>query len=88
MIDNSLILHLPFHDPDGSKAYDYSQSRADATLSGDAKLIKDTDAGKALSIKGEGEAITTKAIPFTSNFTLVLWIKTPHKSIGQSHIHI
>lgn len=82
MIDNSLILHLPFHDPDGSKAYDYSQSRADATLSGDAKLIKDTDAGKALSIKGEGEAITTKAIPFTSNFTLVLWIKTPHKSIG------
>lgn len=82
MIDKSLILHLPFHDPDGSKAFDYSQSRADADLSGDAKLIRDTDAGKALSIKGEGEAITAKAIPFNSDFTLLLCVKTPHKSIG------
>lgn len=81
-MDKSLILHLPFHDPDGSKAYDYSQSRADAELSGDAKLIKDPDAGKALSIKGEGEAITPKAIPFNTDFTLSLCVKTPHRSIG------
>lgn len=82
MIDKSLILHLPFHDPDGSKAYDYSQSRADADLSGDAKLIKDADAGKALSIKGVGEAITAKAIPFNTDFTLTINIKTPHNRIG------
>ena len=81
-MDKSLILHLPFHDPDGSKAYDYSQSRADAELSGDAQLIKDPDAGKALSIKGEGEAITPKVIPFNTDFTLSLCVKTPHRSIG------
>lgn len=28
-----MILHLPFDDPDGSIAYDFSQYRNDATLS-------------------------------------------------------
>lgn len=40
MIDNNLILYLPFDDPDGSKAYDFSLSRADATLSDGATFPK------------------------------------------------
>lgn len=83
MMDKTLILHLPFADPDGStKAYDYSQSRADATLSDGAQLEKDNDAGKVLSLNGDGEAITAKAIPFSSDFTLSLYVKTAHNKIG------
>lgn len=82
-MDNTLILHLPFSDPDGStKAYDYSQSRADATLSGGAQLEKDSDAGKVLSLNGTGEAITTKAIPVSSSFTLSLNVRTDSDMIG------
>jgi len=33
MVDKNLLLYLPFDDPDGSKAYDYSAGRHDATLS-------------------------------------------------------
>lgn len=33
MIDKNLVLYLPFDDPDGNKAYDYSYNRSDATLS-------------------------------------------------------
>lgn len=82
MIDNSLILHLPFSDPGGSKAYDFSKSRADATLSGNANLVRDADAGKVLSMQGDGEAITSKAIPFSSDFTLSLYVKTTGNTIG------
>lgn len=82
MIDTSLILYLPCNDPDGSTAFDFSQSRADATLTGDAHLEKDTDAGKVLSLKGDGEAITTKAIPLSSDFTLSLYVKTSHDKVG------
>jgi hypothetical protein len=32
-MDKNMILHLPFDDPDGSIAYDFSQYRNDATLS-------------------------------------------------------
>lgn len=82
MIDQSLILHLPFSDPDGLKAYDYSKSRADAVLSGDAKLMKDPDAGKVLSMHGDGEAVTSRTIPLSSDFTLSLYVKTTGDTIG------
>lgn len=81
-MDKNLILHLPFSDPDGSKAYDYSQSRADATLSGGAQLEKDPDAGKVLALNGTGEAVTSRTIPFSSDFTLSLNVKTDHDAIG------
>lgn len=32
MVDKNLKLYLPFDDPDGNKAYDFSTSRADAIL--------------------------------------------------------
>lgn len=82
MIDNSLILHLPFSDPDGTKAYDFSKNRADATLSGNAKLVRDADAGKVLSMQGDGEAITSRTIPLSSDFTLSLNVKTTGDTIG------
>lgn len=82
MIDKNLILYLPFDDPDGSKAYDFSQSRADATLSGGATFSKDAKVGKALSLNGDGEAITTKAIPFSSNFTVAAYVKPSGNSLG------
>lgn len=40
MIDKNLILWLPFNDPDGSVAYDFSIRRADAQLSNGATLEK------------------------------------------------
>ncbi len=81
MIDKNLILYLPFDDPDGNVAYDYSISRANATLSGGAAFAE-SKIGKALSLNGEGEAQTAKAIPFTSDFTLVLDVLPARDTLG------
>lgn len=82
MIDKNLILYLPFDDPDGSIAYDYSQSRADATLSGGATFDKEAKVGKSLAINGEGEALTAKAIPFSSDFTLCFFVMPTTDKLG------
>jgi len=81
MIDKNLILYLPFDDPDGGVAYDYSSSRADATLSGGAAFVN-SKIGKALSLNGWGEALTAKAIPFSSNFTVVLDVLPSCDTLG------
>ena len=67
MIDKNLILYLPFDDPDGDKAYDYSQSRSDATLSEGASFSRDAQQGKSLALNGTGECITAKSLPLTAN---------------------
>lgn len=82
MIDKNLILYLPFDDPDGSIAYDYSQSRADATLSDGADFTKKAKVGKSLSINGSGEALTAKAIPFGSDFTLCFFVMPTTDVLG------
>lgn len=81
MIDRNLLLYLPFDDPDGSKAYDYSAGRHDATLSGGAVFTRDAKTGKALDLCG-GEVITEQAIPFTSDFTLTLYVKIATNRLG------
>lgn len=81
MVDKNLILYLPFDDPDGNKAYDYSISRADATLSDGAEFTKTAKTGKALALNG-GECLTTKAIPFDSNFTVLAYVMTTQDRIG------
>ena len=82
MIDKNLILHLPFDDPDGhGKAYDYSQSRADAALSGGAFLTKEAKKGKALDLNG-GICETTRTIPLTSDFTLCFYVKPATDTFG------
>lgn len=45
-MDKNMILHLPFDDPDGSIAYDFSQYRNDATLSDGADFSKKSKVGK------------------------------------------
>ena len=74
-IDTNLRLHFPFDDPDGTKVYDYSQTRADGTLSGEAYLSKEAKFGKALAINGVGECITTTTIPLNSDFTLLMYVR-------------
>lgn len=81
MVDKNLLLYLPFDDPDGSKAYDYSTGRHDATLSGGATLSKIAKTGKALSLNG-GECISAQAIPFNSDFTVCAYVKTATTKLG------
>lgn len=81
MVDKNLLLYLPFDDPDGTKAYDYSAGRHDATLSDGATLSSSPKVGKALELNG-GECLTAQAIPFTSNFTLTAYVKVDGNRIG------
>lgn len=81
MLDKNLILWLPFNDPDGSVAYDFSVSRADVTLSDGATLAK-IPTGKALSLNGAGEALSSKVIPFSSNFTIYLVLQPSDSLLG------
>lgn len=81
--DKNLILNMPFDDPDGyGKAFDYSANRADGVLSGGAFLSRNAKQGKALDLNGSGECQTTQIIPFSSDFTICMWIKPTTKEIG------
>ena len=82
MIDKNLILYLPFDDPDGDKAYDYSQSRSDATLSDGASFSRDAQQGKSLALNGTGECITAKSLPLSSTFTLTMYVKPTKPKLG------
>lgn len=82
MTDKNLILYLPFDDPDGATAYDYSQSRADATLSDGAAFTKEAFKGKAITFNGNGEALTSKSIPFSSDFTLSCYVCPASDKLG------
>lgn len=82
MIDKNLVLYLPFDDPDGDTAYDYSASRADATLSGGATFSRDAKQGKSLALNTTGECITGKAIPLSSSFTLTMYVKPVRSKLG------
>lgn len=81
MIDKNLRLYLPFDDPDGSKAYDYSVYRNDATLSDGARFSKDARVGKSLDVAC-GECVTAQAIPFNGNFTITAYITTKGGRVG------
>lgn len=81
MVDKNLKLYLPFDDPDGNKAYDFSTSRADAILSDGATFTRNSKKGKALSLNG-GECLTAQTIPFSGNFTLSAYVMTTQSRIG------
>lgn len=81
MIDKNLILYLPFDDPDGSTAQDYSVNRNNATLSGGATFSREAKKGKALALNG-GECITAQELPLASDFTLTMFVKTDYDKIG------
>lgn len=80
-MDTNLKLYLPFDDPDGTVAADFSTNRNDATLSDGATFSKDAMRGKSLSLNG-GQAVTAYAIPFTSNFSIALWICPQTEKLG------
>lgn len=81
-MDANLILHLPFDDPDGNVAYDFSQYRQDATLSDGATFTKNAKIGKALSLNVTGECVTPRSIPFSGSFTLSLWVMPSSNRLG------
>ena len=82
MMDQNLILHLPFDDPDGGKAYDYSASRADATLSNGADFSREAARGKSLNLHAVGECQTNQGIPFDSDFTVSFFVRTTSEKLG------
>jgi len=81
--EKNLILYLPFDDPDDyNKAFDYSKSRVDGTLSEGATFTRNAKKAKALSLNGSGICDVAKDIPFSSDFTLCLWVKSATKELG------
>ena len=81
-MDNNLILYLPFDNEEGDVAYDYSQNRADGTLSGCAKITDMAKTGDALALNGSGECLTATAIPFSSDFTLTAYVQPKNNRLG------
>lgn len=81
MIDNNLILYLPFDDPDGNTAYDFSKNRADAALTLGACFTTDAKIVKALSLN-RGEATTSVVLPFGSDFTMSFYAMTDKRKMG------
>lgn len=82
MTEEGLILYLPFDDPDGSGvAYDYSNSRDDAILSGDACFSRNAMKGKSFQ-SNEGSATTSRAIPFNKDFTLIMYVMPVGDKLG------
>ncbi len=80
-MDTNLKLYLPFDDPDGTVAADFSTSRNDAALSEGAEFTKDAMIGKALSLNG-GEAQTAYELPLTSVFSITMFVRTEGTKIG------
>lgn len=80
-MDTNLKLYLPFDDPDGSLAADFSTGRHDATLTGGAALSRDAMIGKALDLRG-GDAWSHVDLPLTSNFSVSMYIRTEGRKIG------
>lgn len=82
MIEENLILYLPFDDADGSGvAYDYSSRRDDAVIFGNACFSRNAMKGKSFE-SNEGGARTSRAIPFSSDFTLILYVMPVSDKLG------
>ena len=73
---NNIILQMPFDETDGSvKAYDYSQSRADGTVTG-AKFVAGKN-GNAISFAGSDTCEVSKEVFSTMNadFSIMAWVQ-------------
>lgn len=81
-MDTNLKLYLPFDDPTGSVAADFTTNRNDADLSDGAALTdENSKIGKALALNG-GTAETDYDIPFSSAFTLCCYICPQTSRLG------
>lgn len=81
-MDSNMILYLPFDDPDGLKAYDFSQYRNDGVLSGGASFSKESHQGKSIAFNGSGECVTARTLPLGGNFTLCFFLRSAGSKIG------
>ena len=81
-MDSNMILYLPFDDPDGLKAYDFSQYRNNGILSGGAAFSKEARQGKSISFNGAGQCITARSLPLNSDFTLSFFIRPAINKLG------
>ena len=81
-MDRNQILYLPFDDPKGDVAYDYSPSRKDCVLSGGASFSMTAKYGKSLCLNGEGECVTEQELPLDGNFTLCMYVYPSGDRLG------
>lgn len=81
-MDSNMILYLPFDDPDGLKAYDFSQYRNDGVLSDGASFSKESRQGKSITFNGAGECLTARTLPLSGNFTLCFFVRPASSRIG------
>lgn len=81
-MDSNMILYLPFDDPDGLKAYDFSQYRNDGVLSDGAAFSKEAQKGKSITFNGAGECLTARTIPLNGNFTLCFFVRPAGSKLG------
>ena len=81
-MDRNMILYLPFDDPDGDKAYDFSQYRNDGVLSDGASFSKESRQGKSIAFHGAGECMTARVLPLSEDFTLCFFIRPTGNKIG------
>ena len=74
--DLNLILNLPFDEAAGSAvAYDYSQNRYDAALSGGASFVGGKQ-GNCIHFDGTGKAeIEQNILNLSGSFTILAWVK-------------
>ena len=80
-MDHNLKLYLPFDEPDGTVAADFSASHKNATLSQGASMTEDAKVGKALALGG-GKATTAYDIPYSSDFSVTCFVKPLSSKIG------
>lgn len=76
-MDKTQLLYLPFDNQGEDIAYDFSGNRKDAELSGGATLQKEVAYKlKALALNGGGEAVSAATIPFASDWTLLMDVRS------------
>lgn len=81
MIDKRLKLYLPFDDPKGDVAYDYSTSRKNGVLTGGAHIDPNGKIGRCLSLNGGDCKLNLEKLDFMSDFTISMYIKTEESKI-------
>lgn len=80
-MEHNLKLYLPFDEPDGTTASDFSVNRNDAILSEGAELTEKARIGKALSLNG-GKARTNYNVPYGSDFSIFCFVRPVTSQIG------
>lgn len=91
MDSNNIVLNLPFDESKGSTvAYDYSRSRADGQIEGDARFIEGKN-GNAIGFFGNGGRCVIEKPTITNlanNFTMTMWAKNGEVEAGSPKLMV